>query len=80
MNKLEIATKAIGCIVAALIIAGMFNAQLLSTFIPFILVGTAVTVGLYILNAFKTKNYGRMTAILILAAFIAVIVVYNKFM
>ena len=80
MNKLEIATKAIGCIVAALIIAGMFNAQLLSTFIPFILVGTAVTVGLYILNAFKTKNYGRMTAILILAAFIAVIVVYNNFM
>lgn len=80
MNKLEIATKAIGCIVAALIIAGMFNAQLLSTFIPFILVGTAATVGLYILNAFKTKNYGRMTAILILAAFIAVIVVYNNFM
>ena len=80
MNKFELATKAVGCLVAALIIAGMFNASLMSTFIPYILIGAAVTLALYIVTAFKTKNYGRMTAILILAAFVAVIVCYNRFM
>ena len=80
MNKFEFATKAVGFVVVALILAGMFNASLMNMFIPYILIGAAVTLALYILTAFKTKNYGRMTAILILAAFIAVIVVYNRFM
>ena len=80
MNKFEIATKATGCLVVALIIAGMFNTALMEMFIPYILIGAALTLGLYIITAFKTKNYGRMTAILILAAFVAVIVMYNKFM
>lgn len=80
MNKFELATKIVGCAVVALIIAGMFNMQLMNMFIPYILIGAAITLGLYILTSFKTKNYGRMTAILILAAFVAVIVIYNRFM
>lgn len=80
MNKFELATKIVGCAVVALIIAGMFNMQLMNMFIPYILIGAVITLGLYILTAFKTKNYGRMTAILILAAFVAVIVIYNRFM
>ena len=80
MNKFEFATKAVGFVVVALIIAGMFNMQLMNMFIPYILIGAAITFVLYILTAFKTKNYGRMTAILILAAFIALIFVYNRFM
>ena len=80
MNKFELATKIVGCAVVALIIVGMFNMQLMNMFIPYILIGAAITLGLYILTAFKTKNYGRMTAILILAAFVAVIVIYNRFM
>ena len=80
MNKFELATKAVGCLVVTLIIAGMFNTSLMNTFIPYILIGAAVTLALYIVTAFKTKNYGRMTAILILAVFVAVIVCYNRFM
>ncbi|MBR2027458.1 MAG: hypothetical protein IKA10_00530 [Oscillospiraceae bacterium] len=80
MNKFELATKAVGCLVVALIIAGMFNTALMEMFIPYILIGAALTLGLYVLTAFKTKNYGRMTAILILAAFVAVIFCYNRFM
>ena len=78
MNKFELATKAVGCLVVALIIAGMFNASLMNTFIPYILIGAAVTLALYIVTAFKTKNYGRMTAILILAAFVATDLCKNK--
>ena len=80
MNKFELATKAVGCLVVALIIAGMFNTALMEMFIPYILIGAALTLGLYVLTAFKTKNYGRMTAILILAAFVAIIFCYNRFM
>ena len=80
MNKLELATKICGCMVVAIIAFGLFNLSIMETLAPFIIIGTAVTLGLYILTAFKTKNYGRMAAILILAAFVAVIVMYNKFM
>jgi uncharacterized membrane protein YdfJ with MMPL/SSD domain len=71
--------KIVTPIFIVVIIAGMFNASLMNTFIPYILIGAAVTLALYIVTAFKTKNYGRMTAILILAAFVAVIVCYNRF-
>lgn len=79
MNKFDLATKICGVIVVALIFAGLFDMALMETLTPFILIGTAVTLGLYILAAFKTKNYGRMAAILILAAFVIAIVGYNYF-
>ena len=60
MNKLEIAMKMIGCVVVALIFVGLFNLPMMETLIPFILVGAAITLALYVINAFKTKNYGRM--------------------
>ncbi|MBQ6896134.1 MAG: hypothetical protein IJN69_02880 [Oscillospiraceae bacterium] len=78
MNKFEIATKAVGCITVALIFVGLFNMSAMETLVPFIFIGAAATLGLYVLTAFKTKNYGRMSVILILAAFIAVIMIYNK--
>jgi len=78
MNKLEIAMKMIGCVVVALIFVGLFNLPMMETLIPFILVGAAITLALYVINAFKTKNYGRMITILILAGFIGVILIYNN--
>ena len=80
MNKLDIATKAVGCMVAALIFVGLFNMSAMETLIPFIIAGAAITLALYVVNAFRTKNYGKMAVILILAAFIAAIVAYNRFM
>ncbi len=79
MNKLDIATKVVGCIVVALIFVGLFNLPMMSTLIPYILIGTAITLALYVINAFKTQNYGRMITILILAAFVVIIVWYNRF-
>lgn len=78
MNKLEIATKAVGFITVALIFVGLFNMAMMQPLMPFILAGAALTLGLYVLNAFKTKNYGKMAVILILAGFIAVVMVYNN--
>ena len=80
MNKLDIATKAVGCMVAALIFVGLFNMSAMETLIPFIIAGAAITLALYVVNSFRTKNYGKMAEILILAAFIAAIVAYNRFM
>ncbi|MBE6878180.1 MAG: hypothetical protein E7488_03310 [Ruminococcaceae bacterium] len=79
MNKLDIATKVVGCIVVALIFVGLFNLPMMNTLIPYILIGTAITLALYVINAFKTHNYGRMITILILAAFVVVILWYNRF-
>ena len=80
MNKLDIATKAVGCMVVALIFVGLFNMSAMETLIPFIIAGAAITLALYVVNSFRTKNYGKMAVILILAAFIAAIVAYNRFM
>lgn len=77
MNKLEIATKAVGFITVSLIFVGLFNMAMMQPLMPFIFAGAALTLGLYVLNAFRTKNYSRMITILILAGFIAVVVVYN---
>lgn len=78
MNKLEIATKAVGFITVALIFVSLFNMAMMQPLMPFILAGAALTLGLYVLNAFRTKNYGKMAVILILAGFIAVVMVYNN--
>lgn len=79
MSKLTIAMKFIGCVVAGIIIAVMFNPALLASMMPFIIGGAAITLALYVINAFINKNYGAMAAILILAAFIAVVFGYNMF-
>jgi len=77
MNKLTIAMKFVGCVVVGLILAGLFNPVFLTSMMPFIIGGTAITLALYIINAFKSKNYGTMAIILIMAAFVAVILGYN---
>jgi len=77
MNKLTVAMKFVGCVVVGLIFAGLFNPAFLTSMMPFILGGTVITLALYIINAFKTKNYGTMAIILIMAAFVAAVFGYN---
>ena len=74
MNKLNIAMKLTGCLVVGLIIAGLANQAFMLQMMPVILGGAALTFVLYILNAFKSKNYGAMTAILIFAAFVLAVI------
>lgn len=79
MNRFDLATKIVGGTVAVLALAGLFSAQLMDVFMPFILIGTAVTFVLFVIAAFKTKHSPRIIATVLLAAFVAVIVIYNRF-
>lgn len=78
-NKLNTALNLIGCIVAALIFVGLVNPAMMSASMPFILLGTAAVLVLYVLNAFKTKNFAGMVTTVIFAAFVLAIVCYNYF-
>ena len=79
MNKLEILMKAVGALVVALIFWGIFNRDIMPVLTPFILIGTAATLGLYVVNAFKTKDYAKMISILAVAAFVILIVCLKIF-
>ena len=74
MNKLDILMKAVGALVVTIIFWGVFNRDMMPILTPFILAGTAATLGLYVVNAFKTKNYAKMISILAVAAFVILIV------
>ena len=80
MNKFDLATKIVGLAVVTLAIAGLFNQQLMASFMPIIIAGTAITFVLFIITAFKTKHSPRIIATVLLAVFVAVIMIYNRFM
>lgn len=71
MKKLDILMKAIGALVVALIFWGIFNRDIMPFLTPFILIGTAAVLVLYVINAFKTKNYAKIITILTVVAFAA---------
>lgn len=77
MNKLDMLMKLAGCIVVALITVGLVNPSMLSATMPFIIAGAAAMVILYMINAFKKKNYPGMITTLILGVFILAIVLFR---
>ena len=77
MNKLNLLMKAVGALVVALIFWGIFNREMMPFLTPFILIGTAAVLVLYVINAFKTKDLAKIATILIFVVF-ALIAVYFK--
>ena len=78
MKKTDIALKTVACIVVGLIFAGLANITLMQQLIPFIIAGTAVVLILYIISAFKNKNYARIITIVSVMIFAMIIIVYKR--
>ena len=74
MNKLDVLMKAVGALVVAIIFWGIFNRDMMPILTPFILIGTAATLGLYVVNAFKTKDFAKMISIITIVVFVLIIV------
>ena len=77
MNKLNLLMKAVAALVVVLIFWGIFNREMMPFLTPFILIGTAAVLVLYVVDAFKTKNISKIATILAVAVF-AVLVAYFK--
>ena len=79
MTKLDLLIKIVGAVVVALIFWGIFSPQVMPILTPAILAGTAAVLALYIINAFKKKNYAKIATILIVTIFVVIVAFYRMF-
>ena len=77
MTKLDLLIRAVAALVVGIIFWGIFSPGIMPILTPFILIGTAAVMVLYVVNAFKKRNYAKMATILIVAVFVLVVVGYR---
>ncbi len=77
MKKIDIAMKISGLIVAAMILTGLINQNIMTAEMPFIIAGTVLTLVLYAVKAFADKNKAAISAIVILAVFALIAFFYK---
>ena len=79
MTKLDLLTKAVAALVVGVIFWGIFASDMMPVLTPFIIIGAAAVVALYVVNAFKKKNYAKIITILALAVFVLIVAGYRMF-
>ena len=79
MTKLDLLIRAVAVLVVGIIFWGIFSPDIMPILTPFILIGTAAVMTLYVVNAFKKKNYAKIITILAVAVFALLIVGYKMF-
>ena len=79
MTKLDLLIRVVAALVVGVIFWGIFSPDIMPILTPFILIGTAAVMTLYVVNAFKKKNYAKIITILAVAVFALVIVGYKMF-
>ena len=79
MTKLDLLIRAVAALVVGIIFWGIFSPGIMPILTPFILIGTAAVIVLYVVNAFKKRNYAKIITILAVAVFALIIVGYKMF-